>query len=99
MITIPRGVDFTASVAVRDVPWTGLQPIGHAINRGGSVVMGTPGLDTKTPIFATAPDPMRVPHCSLVLTKSLTGGVTSVRYPNEDIHLSISTQEFKRDQN
>jgi hypothetical protein len=82
MITIPRGVDFNASVAVRDVQWTGMQPIGYAINRGGPH-----GLDTKSPVFAIAPDPMHVPHCSMVLAKSLTGGVTSVRYPNEDIHL------------
>jgi hypothetical protein len=76
-------IDYTASVAVRDVPWAGLQPIGHAINRGGPK-----GLDTKSPIFGVAPDPMHVPRCSLVLAKSLMGGVTSVRYLNEDIHLN-----------
>jgi len=67
---------------VANVVWAGMKPIGHAINRGGPH-----GIDTKTNVFGVAPDPLKIPNCSLCMVRFLGGTMVSVRYRDTDINI------------
>jgi len=67
---------------VSRIVWTGMKPIGHAINRGGPH-----GIDTRSDVFGVAPDPLKDPNCSLCLVRFLDGTLVSVRYRNTDINI------------
>jgi len=57
-----------------------VEPYGHVVNRGGPY-----GLDTKTPYWGLANDPVGIPDCTLVLTKFVDGSPITLRYRNHDI--------------
>jgi len=59
-----------------------VEPYGYAINRGGP---GPGGLDTKSPYWALADDPLRIPNCKMILTKFVDGSPIALRYQNRDI--------------
>jgi len=56
-------------------------PKGYAVNCGGPG-----GLNTKSPVWAVAPDPLEVPGCCMVLTKFLNGSPVAVRYDRGEVY-------------
>ena len=57
------------------------EPLGFALNNGGPH-----GFDTKSPVWAVADDPLKVPKCCMVLTKFLDGSPVAVRYHKHDVY-------------
>jgi hypothetical protein len=48
----------------------------------------------KSPVWDVAPDPGRVPGCSICLVKFLDGSPVVVRYRNVDIHIGQKYAEY-----
>jgi len=63
-----------------------------AINRGGP---GPGGLDTKSPVYATAPDPLRVSGYTLCLCRWVDGSPITIRYRQSDIKTAETPSEIK----
>jgi|SRR6056297_1463702 len=61
-----------------------------AINRGGAG-----GLDTKSPVYATAPDPLRVFGCLLCLCRWVDGSPITIRYRYSDIKMAKTPSDYK----
>ena len=58
------------------------EPYGYAINRGGP---GPGSLDTKSPFWGLADDPLKIPGCTMVLVRFLDGSPVALRYRDYDI--------------
>ena len=61
------------------------EPYGYAINRGGP---GPGSLDTKSPLWGIANDPLKVPGCCLALVKFVDGSPVAIRYHKHDIRMN-----------
>ena len=60
-----------------------------AINRGGV------GMDTKSPVYATAPDPLERPSCSICLCRWVDGSPITIRHYDWDIKFATTLSEHK----
>jgi hypothetical protein len=60
-----------------------------AVNRGGV------GMDTKSPVYATAPDPLEKPSCLICLCRWVDGSPITVRHYVCDIKLVETPSEYK----